>query len=97
MARLAAANLNSGKKGMALTFGCTIHLHNTPKAAFLADRNWLCHELKHVEQFRRYGIFPFIFLYLFESLRKGYYNNRFEQEARQAANDRALLDKVIFI
>jgi hypothetical protein len=40
--------------------------------------------LKHIEQYRRYGIARFIVLYLVESIKKGYYNNRFEIEARKA-------------
>jgi hypothetical protein len=82
---------------MAFTFGHTIHLHNTSRAAFLANEDWLCHELKHVAQFRQYGFLRFIFLYLLESLRRGYDQNKFEQEARAAATDRLLLEGVIFI
>jgi hypothetical protein len=37
-----------------------------------------------VEQFRRHGFFKFLFLYLWESLRHGYHDNRFEVEARAA-------------
>jgi hypothetical protein len=69
---------------VALTLGHTIHLHNASAAEFRADRRWVLHELKHVEQFRRYGFWLFLLLYAAESLRKGYQNNRFEVEARDA-------------
>lgn len=82
MARLAAWKM--GAFSVALTLGNTIHLHRATAAEFTADRSWVLHELKHVEQFRRHGFLPFIILYLAEWLRKGYYNNRFEVEARAA-------------
>lgn len=69
---------------VALTLGHTIHLHNARAEEFRADRRWVLHELKHVEQFRRYGFWLFLLLYAAESLRKGYHNNRFEVEARDA-------------
>lgn len=50
------------------------------------------HELIHVEQYMRY---PFIypFLYYFELFKKGYRNNRFEDEAyRKAGNFYGKLD-----
>jgi hypothetical protein len=43
--------------------------------------------MAHVEQFRRYGFWNFIFLYLLESLKKGYYLNKYEVEARAAENE----------
>lgn len=84
-ARLAAAKL--GVDNVAITLGSTIHLYNTSKERFRSDHRWVRHELKHIEQFRKYGFFRFIFLYSIESLRKGYYQNRFEQEARAAEID----------
>jgi hypothetical protein len=50
----------------------------------MANRKWLLHELKHVEQYQRYGAIRFILLYLYETVRRGYHNNRFEVEAREA-------------
>lgn len=76
---------------MAITIGNKIHLHNTSKAAFIQSTSWLCHELKHVQQFRQYGYFKFMLKYLLESLKKGYYNNKWELEARTAENDFSLL------
>lgn len=81
-AHLAAKKL--GVDQVALTLGNTIHLYNTSAERFRSDRRWVKHELKHVEQFRQHGFFWFIILYSFESMQKGYYHNRFEQEARAA-------------
>jgi Domain of unknown function (DUF4157) len=84
IAAIAAYKL--GVDSVALTLGGTIHLHQTSKSGFLADQRWVKHEMAHVEQFRRYGFWRFIFLYLLESMRKGYYLNKFEVEAREAEN-----------
>ncbi|MBS1748567.1 MAG: DUF4157 domain-containing protein [Bacteroidetes bacterium] len=81
-ARLAAWCL--GVDNVAFTLGKTILLHNATKAQFLLDEKWVKHEMKHVEQFRRYGYFSFILKYTIETMRKGYYNNKYEVEARQA-------------
>lgn len=82
IARLAAWKLRSRK--MAIVIGKTIHLHNTGRQEFLQNKRWLLHELKHLEQFRRYGFIRFIVLYLWESARHGYINNKYEIEARAA-------------
>lgn len=82
IAKLAAWKLGAGK--VAIVVNRTIHLHNTSRQEFLQNKKWLLHELKHLEQFRRYGFFRFIFLYLYESARHGYTNNKFEIEARAA-------------
>jgi Domain of unknown function (DUF4157) len=82
LARIAAWWL--GVKVVALTWGETIHLHGADTRALLQDKSWLRHELKHVEQFRRYGFLKFLILYVWETLRKGYHQNRFELEARAA-------------
>jgi|SRR5690606_30599840 len=89
LARIAAWKMGTQK--VALTLGRTIYLHKTSKAQLLSDSDWLCHELAHVKQFLRYGLIPFLFLYLWESVRRGYYYNRFEVEARAAEKDRTLL------
>lgn len=82
LAKLAAKKLRS--KSVAMVLGNTIHLHNTTKADFLKNERWLKHELCHIKQFAAHGYFIFVVKYLWESLKKGYYNNRFEIEARQA-------------
>ncbi len=38
----------------------------------------------HVQQFKKYGFLNFIIKYLWESWKVGYYNNKFEAEARKA-------------
>ena len=82
LAKIAAKKLKADSVAMVL--GKTIHLYNTNKANFLNDEQWLKHELCHIKQFAAHGYFLFVVKYLWESLRKGYYNNRFEVEAREA-------------
>jgi predicted SprT family Zn-dependent metalloprotease len=82
IARIAAWKLNA--TGVAIVFGNTIHLYNTTREDFLRNDCWLKHELCHVRQYREHGFFGFIWKYLLESIRHGYYNNKFEVEARQA-------------
>lgn len=82
IARVAAWKL--GCSNVAIVIGRTIYLHNTSQQEFLANRRWVLHELKHLEQFKRYGMLKFLFFYLLESIRHGYTNNRFEIEARAA-------------
>ena len=46
---------------------------------------WLIrHEAKHLEQIERLGRVRFALAYLGELLRRGYWNNKFEVEARAA-------------
>jgi hypothetical protein len=82
LAKIAAKKLKADSVAMVL--GKTIHLYNTTKLNFLGDERWLKHELCHIKQFKEHGYFLFVVKYLWESLRKGYYNNRFEVEARKA-------------
>ena len=76
-----------GVDNVAFTLGRTIHLYNATAQEFLHDSRWVKHELKHVEQFRRYGFVSFITLYTIETIKKGYRNNKYEIEARMAEND----------
>lgn len=85
VAKIAARKLRAPR--VALVLGSTIHLYNTSKDHFLAQERWVKHEMKHIEQFQQYGFFRFICLYIVESVRKGYYWNRFEVEAREAERD----------
>ena len=82
LARVAAYKL--GAKNVAFVVGKTIHLHDVSKEYFLNDAAWLRHELCHIRQFKEHGYFGFIFKYLWESWRKGYHDNKYEVEARQA-------------
>jgi hypothetical protein len=92
IARLAAWKLKSDK--VAIVIGKTIHLHNTGRREFLQNKPWVLHELKHVEQFQQHGFFSFLYLYLLESIRRGYINNKYEIEARAAETDEDLLKKL---
>lgn len=85
IAKVAAKKLRSPQ--VAIVIGKTIHLYNTTREEFLKNKKWLQHELCHVAQFKRYGTFIFIVKYLRESLLHGYYNNKYEAEARQAEED----------
>jgi len=80
-ALLAAKKLETGK--VAMVIGKTIHLHNTTKEDFLNDQRWLSHELVHIEQYKKYGLLKFLTLYLWYSVKYGYYNNPLEVEARE--------------
>lgn len=80
LAKIAAWKL--GSRSVAMVTGRTIHICGCTKEEFLEDEKWVKHELCHVKQYQQYGFFGFIFRYIWESLRKGYYNNRFEVEAR---------------
>jgi hypothetical protein len=82
LARMAALILGADK--VAIVLGATIHLHHTGKAEFLANKPWLRHELMHIEQYAQHGSVLFIVLYLWQSLKNGYYHNSFEVAARRA-------------
>jgi len=51
-----------------------------------ASEELLLHEIRHVAQFEASPAFPL--LYLWESLRRGYFGNRFEVDARAYAASR---------
>ncbi len=82
IAKLAAIKLRSNR--VAIVIGKTIHLHNTTKQEFLKDEKWVKHELCHVKQFQQNGYLFFIVKYLWESIKHGYFNNKYEVEAREA-------------
>ncbi len=82
IAKLAARKLQSDN--VAIVIGKTIHLHHVSKEDFLKDEKWLKHEKCHLKQFKRYGFFSFIAMYLWESMKHGYYENKYEKEARRA-------------
>jgi hypothetical protein len=82
LAKIAAKKL--GAASVAMVLGSTIHLYNTSKEEFSQNEKWVKHELCHVRQFKQHGFAGFIIKYLWESLRKGYYNNKYEAAARQA-------------
>lgn len=81
IARIAAFKLKA-KHGMAITIGNKIYTYHANRNDLVYNKSWLQHEIAHVLQFQRYGFIRFLVLYLWESLHKGYYNNKFEAEAR---------------
>ena len=85
VAKIAAGKLKSDN--VAIVIGRTIHLHNVSKHKFLNDKKWVKHEACHLKQFQNNGYFIFILKYLWESLIHGYYNNKYEEEARLAEED----------
>lgn len=95
MARLAAKKMKAG--ALAIVFGRTIHLWNISRREFLRRPDLMVHEVEHVRQYRRHGFMPFLFLYLLDWIRKGYYNNRFEVEARAAEEKKPQLEDIEFI
>jgi hypothetical protein len=84
IAKLAAKKLRSNNA--AIVIGKTIHLYNVLKEDFLSDKEWVKHEICHIRQFEEHGFFPFILMYLWESIKNGYHKNKFEAEARNAGN-----------
>ncbi|MEP6627383.1 MAG: DUF4157 domain-containing protein [Ginsengibacter sp.] len=82
VAMLAAKKLKADS--VAIVMGKTIHLHHVSKQDFLRDERWLKHEMCHIEQFKQYGFFSFILKYLWESMKHGYVDNKYEIEARHA-------------
>jgi hypothetical protein len=84
IARLAAKKLHAGN--VAIVIGRSIHLYNVTKQEFLKNDKWLKHELCHIKQFQQHGFINFIAKYLWESINKGYFNNKYEVEARRAEN-----------
>jgi hypothetical protein len=93
LARLAAWKLKSGS--VAIVLGTTIHLWKVDKKSFLQNQRWFLHEMEHIRQYRELGFARFIWLYLLESIRNGYHNNRFEVEARMAEDKTPCADFLI--
>ncbi|UYZ58677.1 hypothetical protein [Hymenobacter latericus] len=82
LARVARWKLRQANVAMVL--GRTIHLSGVSRADFLRDASWVAHELCHIRQVQEHGLLGFLWKYLVESARVGYYANRFEAEAREA-------------
>jgi tetratricopeptide (TPR) repeat protein len=80
IARLVARIMKSNE--LALVIGKTIYLNNTSKEEFLKNESWVKHELVHICQFQQYGFLKFTFMYLWEFCKVGYWNNKYELEAR---------------
>lgn len=95
LARIAAWKL--GAKSVAIVVGNTIYLHNATRNQFLKNKQWVRHEVAHVRQYKTLGIFYFIATYIKESCVNGYFNNRFEIEARLSESDGGILNGVRFL
>ena len=93
-AKIAAYYLN--QNNVAIVFGRTVYLYKTSKENFLKDKNWVRHELQHIYQYKQYGYINFVFKYLMETFRNGYFNNRFEVEAREKEKDIDTLKNINF-
>jgi len=94
VARIAARKLNSNS--VAMVIGKTIYLHNSTKEEFLNNPSWVRHEVAHVKQYLELGLLRFLALYLLETFKKGYQNNRFEVDARQKEDDVSIMAGVHF-
>ena len=77
IAKIAARKIHSDN--VAIVIGKTIHLYHVSKNDFLKNEKWVKHEMCHVNQFKKYGFFSFIFKYLWESMKVGYYENKFDK------------------
>src|SRR6266542_4548254 len=89
IARIASKILH--EKSVAVVIGKTIHLWNADKQNLLKNKKWLRHELVHIQQFRQYGFIKFLLLYSWETLKNGYYNNKFEVVAIAKDNDETVV------
>lgn len=77
---------------IALTLGNRIYLNQSSSGAFLATKTWVAHELAHVKQFQKFGILRFMAMYIWESTKVGYYNNKWERAARGQEQDLSILE-----
>ncbi|MVN76356.1 DUF4157 domain-containing protein [Hymenobacter sp. HMF4947] len=84
LARIARLVLNKAPR-VAMVLGQTVHLSGATREEFLADPEWVAHEEVHLRQVRDLGLLRFLWEYLLESKRVGYYQNKFEVEAREGA------------
>ena len=85
VARLAAKKLKV--PAAAIVIGKTIHLHHASRVDFLNSPQWVKHELCHIRQFATHGYLLFMVKYVWESILHGYYNNKYEVEARNSENE----------
>jgi len=92
IARIAAYKL--GATNCAIVIGSTIHLHNTSKQELLNNKAWLRHEVCHVRQWKQKGYLLFLIHYLYLSVLKGYHQNPYEAEAREAEENPAMMNSV---
>ena len=84
LAKMAALKMKTN--GVALVLGRTIHVYGVNPVSLLRDREWLAHELVHVKQYEKHGVIRFLCMYIWEWMKHGYWDNRYEREARQVEN-----------
>ncbi|GAA4502837.1 hypothetical protein GCM10023172_26740 [Hymenobacter ginsengisoli] len=89
LARIARLVLGRAPR-VAMVLGQTVHLSGASREEFLADAEWVAHEEVHLRQVRDLGTLRFLYKYLVESARVGYYQNKFEVEAREGARHHML-------
>ncbi len=94
LARIAARKLQSPR--VAIVVKKTIYLWGATREEFLQTPSWVRHEVAHVYQYKKYGLLRFLYLYLYQTSVNGYYNNRFEKEARNRENETELLHNITF-
>jgi hypothetical protein len=92
IAQFASWKLRSS--GCAIVFGRKIFLYNISKQEILSNQELLRHEVAHVFQWKKYGWFRFPCLYVWYSIKHGYYQNPFEIEARNMEQSLELLENV---
>ncbi len=92
VARLAAWKM--GSPNIAIVFGSVIHLYGVSREEFLANTAWVRHEVRHVRQYREAGFWPFIWRYLRDWSRYGYFDIPYEKDARKAEKNASELDNV---
>lgn len=80
-------------KNAAIVIGSSIYLYRTSFHDFTENKQWLLHELKHVEQYEAEGKFLFLWNYIRYSMMYGYSSNPYEIEARASEKDESLLLK----
>lgn len=96
LAKIAAWKLKA-KSGTAITIGNTIYLHHCSVDNFLRHKRWALHEVQHVLQFKKYGLITFTVMYVWSAIRSGYFQSKWEIEAREAEdNDHILSTYKIF-
>jgi hypothetical protein len=72
-------------KRFAVTFGQTAY-YSVSKEEVDKSPKWRKHEDRHKEQWKEEGRIKFLFKYIWYSITKGYQNNPYEIDARNAEN-----------
>jgi len=81
-----AGRVNGEREKYAITFGKTIFVSCT-KEDFLSEDWWVRHEVTHVQQYKKYGVFGFLKRYVGYAIVYRYRENPFEKEAISAEDD----------